>query len=140
MVHSSSCDACSRRLCSDRPTAPPPRDLSRGLRGGDSFRCLNECFAVVDEHAYALRPQVREPVDTPRLISHSHSQRVGRTKLKQKHCVWMPQEALATSTREGVGKMVASTVAATTGAAAVVSAQLSSVDERFQVGCHTTSG
>lgn len=61
--------------------------------------CLNECFAVVDEHAYALRPQ----------------------------------EALATSTREGVGKMVATTVAATTGAAAVVSAQLSSVDERFQV-------
>jgi hypothetical protein len=29
--------------------------------------------------------------------------------------------------------MVATTVAATTGAAAVVSAQLSSVDERFQV-------
>lgn len=46
----------------------------------------------------------------------------------------VPQEALATSTREGVGKMVATTVAATTGAAAVVSAQLSSVDERFQVG------
>lgn len=61
--------------------------------------CLNECFAVVDEHAVGLRPQ----------------------------------EALATSTREGVGKVVASTVAATTGAAAAVGAQLSSVDERYQV-------